>query len=775
MALPDNCKEILCGIAVAGGAVAATALGVNVATGIIEFLTHGGNLALAVNKQQQDRCEKLVAGVKKAVERDFDDWLKGEFGDDWSARADVNAGLSELGRVLPHIKPTTADIIDCAFDAETLYQKMKARLPEHSLFRSNPVSEQVLRSVILRAYRLIRSDDAFSNELTSFAFERVLGNLSDLGAKMDAVLDTVTRQHLETSLQSKRHHEQVMAALAREKGVPRDNLRSLFEAAGQEVPERDFERAIRVAVNVLLARGADPVALLNDSAEIRHAIEIARQKLRQADTDGAIEHLRQARLEQAEMREQRMRGEARLAAEEADILKLAFRFDEAIEAYEDAAKLDPSDAWNWFHIGDIHISRGSLNKALKACEQAQTTAESSGNQRDLSVSYNKTGDVLVAQGDLTTALSRYGSGLEIRARLAKSDPGNAQWQRDLSVSYERTGDVLVAQGDLTTALSRYGSCLEIADRLAKSDPGNAQWQRDLSVSYDRIGDVLVAQGDLTTALSRYGSGLEIADRLAKSDPGNAEWQRDLSVSYNKTGDVLVAQGDLTTALSRYGSGLEIRARLAKSDPGNAEWQRDLSVSYIKTGDVLVAQGDLATALSRYGSGLEIADRLAKSDPLNAQWQRDLSVSYDRIGNVLVAQGDLATALSRYGSGLEIADRLAKSDPLNAQWQRDLSVSYIKTGDVLVAQGDLATALSRYGSGLEIADRLAKSDPLNAQWQRDLVVSHVKLAGFEKPVEHYEAALKIVTVLEAQGRLAPQDQWMVTDLQRRLKEAGGEGA
>jgi hypothetical protein len=41
--------------------------------------------------------------------------------------------------------------------------------------------------------------------------------------------------------------------------------------------------------------------------------------------------------------------------------------------------------------------------------------------------------------------------LAIAERLAHSDPGNAGWQRDLSVSYNKIGDVLVAQGNLPEA------------------------------------------------------------------------------------------------------------------------------------------------------------------------------------------------------------------------------------------------------------------------------------------------------------------------------------
>ena len=64
----------------------------------------------------------------------------------------------------------------------------------------------------------------------------------------------------------------------------------------------------------------------------------------------------------------------------------------------------------------------------------------------------------------------------MRDRLAKADPNNAGWQRDLSVSYNKVGDVLVAQGNLPEALKSYQGSLAIRDRLAKADPNNAGWQ-----------------------------------------------------------------------------------------------------------------------------------------------------------------------------------------------------------------------------------------------------------------------------------------------------------
>ena len=52
----------------------------------------------------------------------------------------------------------------------------------------------------------------------------------------------------------------------------------------------------------------------------------------------------------------------------------------------------------------------------------------------------------------------------------------------LSASYEKVGDVQVEQGYLAAALKSYNDALATFDRLAKANPGNAEWQRDLSVS-----------------------------------------------------------------------------------------------------------------------------------------------------------------------------------------------------------------------------------------------------------------------------------------------------
>jgi tetratricopeptide (TPR) repeat protein len=232
----------------------------------------------------------------------------------------------------------------------------------------------------------------------------------------------------------------------------------------------------------------------------------------------------------------------------------------ALLAYAKAAEYDPDDVESLFWAGYLEVVHGELSSAetrLKRVLALTPDQDWRHHWAQLGL-----GDIATQRGNLPEALKSYRDSLTISDRLAKSDPGNANWQRDLSISFEKVGDVLVAQGNLSEALKSYRDSLTIRDRLAKSDPGNAGWQRDLSVSFDNVGNVMVAQGNQSEALKSYRDSLSIADRLAKSDPGNAGWQRDLSVSFNKVGNVLVAQGNLPEALKSYRDGLTIADRLA---------------------------------------------------------------------------------------------------------------------------------------------------------------------------------------------------------------------
>ena len=116
-------------------------------------------------------------------------------------------------------------------------------------------------------------------------------------------------------------------------------------------------------------------------------------------------------------------------------------------------------------------------------------------------------------------------------KLAESDPANAAWQRDLSVSFNKLGDLARAQGNLPEAQRLFGEDLRIAQRLAESDPANAAWQRDLFYSCYLIATkVFQPQNRWAEALALMEKALRISERLAASAPTNVMWQNDVKAS-----------------------------------------------------------------------------------------------------------------------------------------------------------------------------------------------------------------------------------------------------
>ena len=157
----------------------------------------------------------------------------------------------------------------------------------------------------------------------------------------------------------------------------------------------------------------------------------------------------------------------------------------------------------------------------------------------------------MAQGNGPGAMEEYRKELAIAEHLASRDGANSQWQRDLAVSHEKIGDVLVAQSDVPGAMEEYRMALLVLYELAARDSANTKWQHDLAVSNEKIGEMLVAQDDVLGALAEYRKALAIHEALAARDSANTAWQRYLALSHERIGGVLEAMGEGPGALAEY--------------------------------------------------------------------------------------------------------------------------------------------------------------------------------------------------------------------------------
>jgi tetratricopeptide (TPR) repeat protein len=317
--------------------------------------------------------------------------------------------------------------------------------------------------------------------------------------------------------------ELLSRSVAQKQGIDPADLRPILDAIGaSDISVADIPARLKQFVDAARARAAEPVRPTNDGADIEATIAASRAKLRALDTAGARDVLQAKIAEEEQTRTQRL---VRLLRERAGIESLAFDYDAAKATLAEVTRLMPDDVWAWIELGDLWLKTGALARAAEAYRAAEAAARHTGDERDLSVSQNRIGDVLVAQGDRAGALAAYRAALAIAEALARRDPANTEWQRDLSVSQNKIGDVLVAQGDRAGALAAYRVGLAIREALARRDPANTEWQRDLSVSQDRIGDVLKRRATAPVRWRPIGPGWRSARRSPAATPptpsGNA--------------------------------------------------------------------------------------------------------------------------------------------------------------------------------------------------------------------------------------------------------------
>ncbi len=236
-------------------------------------------------------------------------------------------------------------------------------------------------------------------------------------------------------------------------------------------------------------------------------------------------------------------------------------------------------------LGYAWISRGSLDTARDVFDGLTRLPLESGEAQQVGLGLIRIGDVLMELLDYPGALIAYRAGLEIRREPLQRDPSHTDWQCKLSLTHDRIGILLEAQGNGRGALAAYSTALEIRNTLTKRDPNNTEWYQNLSWTHNRIGDVLMAQGDCPGALAAYRGGLDIAQSLVQRDPENVEWQHDLSISHNKIGDALVGQGDSRSARAAFLAGLEILEALARQDSQNTRSQLDIAFFCAKLGSL----------------------------------------------------------------------------------------------------------------------------------------------------------------------------------------------
>ncbi|WP_282606361.1 hypothetical protein [Pelagibius sp. Alg239-R121] len=264
-----------------------------------------------------------------------------------------------------------------------------------------------------------------------------------------------------------------------------ETVKVLQEAHEREIAEYQRREEAYQRRDEELTKAVTAFAHLAEKPDAPQSVEDAQKEL-EAGNPEAAEQIFADTLERKAAEGEAANKEAAAAARHLGALATLNDAQKALVAYRRASKLDPEYSSVWISLGDAAVTAGSLAEAERAFRQYLEFQEQDGDEREISVSHNRIGDVQVAQGDLSGALKSYQAGLEIADRLASQDPGNAGWQRDLSVSHERIGDVWIKLGKEQTALVSYSQSYDIAKKLAEKHPEHPEFQSDLTYLNEKL-------------------------------------------------------------------------------------------------------------------------------------------------------------------------------------------------------------------------------------------------------------------------------------------------
>jgi tetratricopeptide (TPR) repeat protein len=380
-------------------------------------------------------------------------------------------------------------------------------------------------------------------------------------------------------------------------------------------------------------------------------------------------------------------------------------------------------------LGALAAQRGEHKVALNSISQALVIDErlvardptNTDLLGDLAASHEKMGDMVMAiEGDAVAAKRSHEAALAVREQLVATHsdhPDLSRWKRAVSVSHDKIGDILTAQGDSAAALAAFQRSLAIVEEIALTEPAIGEFQQGLAIGHAKVGDALLTTGDPVGALASFEASRAIFARLVAENPGDTGKQRYHGAILSWIGDLHLSQARLPEAMHAYRAYFAIMDKLASRDPSNGGWQRDLAIAHEHIGDVQLRQGNAKDALVSFRVALAIVEKLAAADP-NVFNERPVAVDTEKVGDALRALGRHAEAMVEYRRALAIAERLAAQQIDNPEAAHDVATTLRKIGDTLLAQKQPAAALVQYQASLEIVERVAADDPDRAGWAID---------------------------------------------------------
>jgi tetratricopeptide (TPR) repeat protein len=277
-----------------------------------------------------------------------------------------------------------------------------------------------------------------------------------------------------------------------------------------------------------------------------------------------------------------------------------------------------------------------MNQALKL-DILRTNPDYRKIRRSLGMATVLLGSAMARMGARDEALKTLEQGIAFYESVAKGDD-EINVKRELAVSKQKLGDILLMNGNIAAAQASYRDARRTLEPMAKADLQNTLLQLDVAgVDYEE-GRLLAVNGRYQEALLLLQRSLRMFEELHAQDRSMDDIPHGLSTVYIWQGEAEMGMRDLRAALESYRKSADtLQAPPAKSMHDDSRCE--LIVSLTKIGDSLANMGDLKPASASYQKALDLAQPSAASE------RHDVPILY-AVAGLYSGLGDVSSAEAR---------------------------------------------------------------------------------------------------------------------------------
>ncbi|MBL1241817.1 MAG: hypothetical protein COB13_008190, partial [OCS116 cluster bacterium] len=221
MGLSQENLKCLASVVLKAGACIIDPTGSFAAIAAYEFFAQRSKDLSHLGEKQTKYCQAVEKQVIKSIKKNYKTWLKGPTSEG-RTNDSVEAALKNLPAAL---KQANITVHDMTLSEQAFTTKILDELSDFPEYKKNETARNIFISLIILMRNVANLDQNLKPFFDHQRYENIIGKF-----------DKVIKNQENAQTDSDKKHQELLEAIAKEKGVPIENLEPLFEAVEQKAP-----------------------------------------------------------------------------------------------------------------------------------------------------------------------------------------------------------------------------------------------------------------------------------------------------------------------------------------------------------------------------------------------------------------------------------------------------------------------------------------------------------------------------------------------------------